>query len=135
MTTLNTKIFNHDAETDVAHKINSIELNNWIDHLRYIQKEMANLISICSKTVKTKLDDDSLTQKLKEKELENDTLLNAFQEYLHSRKRIMECEDTECDMIFITEHESFRKSYVSYLETYRQLKDEFFKKIHDQNTH
>lgn len=131
MTTVNTKIFIHDAETDVAHKINSIELDNWIDHLSYIKEETANLISMCSKTFKTKLKDDALSQKLKEKALEQDDLLKAFEAYSQSRKRIKECEDTQCDMIFITEHESFRTSYLSYLDTYRQVKDEFFKVVQD----
>ena len=44
MTTENNEIFHHDTDIDVTHKINSVELNNWMSHLKYIKKELVNLI-------------------------------------------------------------------------------------------
>lgn len=134
MTTLNTEIFNHDTHVDVTHKINSMELENWINHLRYIKKELGNLIALCNKDLKNKLNDDSVEVRFQKKEMENETLLNALQKYSNSRTNIVECEDTACDMVYIKEHESYRRSYLYHLDKYRRLKDEFFNKVQGQFT-
>lgn len=129
MTTLNTEIYNHDTNVDVTHKINTMELDNWINHLKYIRKELANLIAISSKDLKNKLCDDSVVERFRKKESENEILLKALLKYSNSRSNIAECEDTQCDMTYITEHESYRRSYLYHLDKYRRLKDEFFNKV------
>ena len=132
METLQKEIYNHDSDVDVTHKINSIELDNWINHLTYIKKEMNNLISLCGEDLSHKLDHESVLQKFKKKGAENETLLNALYNYMSSRRDIVECEDTQCDMVYITEHESYRRSYVYHLDKYRRIKDEFFSKVQDK---
>lgn len=134
MTTLNTEIFNHDTNVDVTHKINSMELDNWINHIKYIKKELVNLIAICSNDLKNELGDDTVTERFQKKKIENETLLNALQKYSNSRSNIIECEDTQCDMVYITEHESYRRSYLYHLDKYRRLKDEFFNKVQGKFT-
>lgn len=129
MKTENIQIFDHDTNLDVTHKINTMELDNWINHLKYIKKELSNLINICQNELKDKLDDNSVANKFEKKEIENETLLNALNTYSKSRLNIIECEDTQCDMIYITEHESYRRSYLYHLDKYRRLKDEFFNKV------
>jgi len=130
MTTLNTEIFNHDTSIDVTHKINTMELDNWINHLKYIEKELKNLISICSKDLKNNLNEQDTIERFKKKHIENETLLKALMEYSNARMDIAECEDTQCDMVYIAEHESYRKSYLYHLDKYRRLKDAFFEKVH-----
>lgn len=132
MTTLKNEIFDHDTDVDITHKINTMELDNWINHLKYIKKELVNLIGICNKELNNKLDDDSVIGRFEKKQKENDTLLNALLKYDNSRSNIIECEDTECDMVYITEHESYRRSYLYHLDKYRRLKDEFFNKVQGQ---
>lgn len=134
MTTINTEIFNHDTDVDLTHKINTMELDNWINHLKYIKKELSNLIGICDKELNNKLEDDSVAERFQKKEKENETLLNALVRYSNSRLDIVECEDTQCDMVYITEHESYRRSYLYHLDKYRRLKDEFFNKVQGQFT-
>lgn len=134
MTTLNTQIFHHDGNVDITHKINTMELDNWINHLEYINKELINLISICTKDFKNKLNDESVQERFIKKKIENETLLKALQKYRNSRAHIVECEDTQCDMVYITEHESYRRSYLYHLDKYRRLKDEFFNKIQGKFT-
>jgi hypothetical protein len=134
MEPLETEIYNHDTEVDVTHKINTIELENWINHLKYIKKELANLIGLCSNDLNGKLDDESIFEKFQKKALENDALLSALQKYLSSRRDIIECEDMQCDMIYISEHESYRRGYLYHLDKYRRLKDEFFNKVQGQFT-
>ncbi|MEM5540356.1 MULTISPECIES: hypothetical protein [unclassified Olleya] len=134
MKTENIQIFDHDTNVDVTHKINTMELDNWINHLKYIKKELSNLINICKNELKDKLDDKSVANKFEKKEIENETLLNALNTYSKSRLNIIECEDTQCDMIYITEHESYRRSYLYHLDKYRRLKDEFFNKVQGKFT-
>ncbi|QWX84890.1 hypothetical protein H0I23_04395 [Cellulophaga sp. HaHaR_3_176] len=134
MKTLNTTIYNHDTDVDITHKINTMELDNWINHLKYIKKELVNLIGITSKDLKNKFNDDTVVERFQKKEGENETLLNALQKYATSRSNIIECEDMDCDMIYITEHESYRRSYLYHLDKYRRLKDEFFNKVQGKFT-
>ncbi|WP_369994515.1 hypothetical protein [Winogradskyella sp.] len=134
MTTLKNKIFDHDTDVDITHKINTMELDNWINHLKYIKKELVNLIAIYNKELNDKLDGDGVVERFEKKQNENNILLNALMEYHNTRANIIECEDTECDMVYITEHESYRRSYLYHLDKYRRLKDEFFNKIRGQFT-
>tara|TARA_R110002020_G_scaffold177001_5_gene369733 strand:- start:1004 stop:1435 length:432 start_codon:yes stop_codon:yes gene_type:complete len=134
MKAVNTKIYNHDYDVDVTHKINTIELDNWINHLQYIKKELRNLIGLCGDDLSDKLEDENIIQKFKKKESENDILLSALHKYMISRDSIIDCEDTQCDMVYITEHESYRRSYLYHLDKYRRLKDEFFSKVQGKFT-
>ncbi|MDG4715872.1 MULTISPECIES: hypothetical protein [Winogradskyella] len=129
MNSIGNKIYNHDTDLDITHKINSMELTNWINHLQYIKKELSNFISICSKELNSKIESPVVIQRFKKKQKENDTLLNALLQYNGARAKIIECEDTECDMVYISEHESYRRSYIYHLDKYRRLKDEFFNSI------
>lgn len=129
MKTTQIDIYNHDTDIDVTHKINSIELDNWINHLKYIKKELANLIGLYGEDLNKKIDAENVLLGLQKKDVENDNLLNALHKYMSSREDIIECEDTQCDMVYITEHESYRRSYLYHLDKYRRLKDEFFSKI------
>lgn len=132
MKTFNTDIFNHDTSIDVTHKINTMELENWINHLKYIEKELSNLISICDKDLKNNLNELDIVERFEKKQLENETLLHALLKYSNSRMNIVECEDTQCDMAYISEHESYRRSYLYHLDKYRRLKDAFFDKVHGE---
>lgn len=132
MKTIETDIFDHDNSIDVTHKINTMELHNWITHLKYIDKELKNLIKICSKNSKNNLEESSIVDRFEKKQTENETLLNALVKYSNSRMNIAECEDTLCDMAYISEHESYRRSYLYYIDKYRRLKDIFFDKVHSK---
>lgn len=129
MENLPKEIYYHDSEIMVTHKINSTELDNWINHLNYINKELNNLIDLCGEDLNGKINEESVSEKLHKKKSENETLLRALQKYLLSREKIVECEDTHCDMAYIKNHESYRWSYLYHLDKYRRLKDEFFREL------
>lgn len=128
MITENNEIFHHDSDIDVTHKINSVELNNWMSHLKYIKKELVNLIGLCNNELNGRLNDAEVIERFNKKKSENEILLDALVKYANSRIDIAECEDTQCDMVYIKEHESYRRSYLYHLDKYRRLKDEFFNK-------
>ncbi|WP_047419451.1 hypothetical protein [Cellulophaga sp. Hel_I_12] len=121
MTSLHTTVYAHDTEVDLTHKINTIELQNWIIHLQYVKKEINHLVLICNTVLEGKFVD-----LFEEKQAKNDKLLNILNSSKRSRANITECEDTLCDMAFINDHEGFRKSYMYYLDSYRSLKEHFF---------
>jgi len=129
MKNLNTEIYPHDNDLDVTHKINTTELKNWINHLLYIEKELNNLLSLCDEKLIDQLKNEHILQKFQKKNEENENLLNALKNYLNSREYIVECEDTQCDMTYISEHETYRRSYLYHLDKYRRMKDEFFNNI------
>ena len=126
---MSTAIYEHDNEVDVMHKINTIELDNWINHLVYIKKELNNIIGLCKKDLSSALNDNQTLKQFNKKDTENEVLLVALRKYMNSRDNIKECDDTQCDMAFISEHESYRRSYLYHLDTYRKLKDAFFSKV------
>ncbi|KAA3624422.1 MAG: hypothetical protein DWP94_03665 [Flavobacterium sp.] len=128
MDTSLTEIFPHDTETDVMHKINFMELTNWINHLKYIKRELNNLIGLSEEGRRQEIEYVRINKKFQKKSIENDRLLQTLQYYLNSRRNINECEDMQCDMAYVHEHESFRRRYLYHLEKYRGLKDEFFYK-------
>jgi hypothetical protein len=125
----NMEIFNHDSYIDVTHKVNSIELDNWINHLMYVEGELINLENLCKEGLSINLGNETILERFQKKMEENEILMNALQKYSISRLNIIECEDTQCDMVYITEHETYRRSYVYHLDKYGRLKDEFFDKI------
>ncbi|MCF1192268.1 hypothetical protein LRR18_11790 [Mangrovimonas sp. AS39] len=125
----NMEIFNHDSYIDVTHKVNSIELDNWINHLKYVEGELINLVNLCKEGLSINLGNETILERFQKKMEENEILMNALQKYSISRLNIIECEDTQCDMVYITEHETYRRSYVYHLDKYGRLKDEFFDKI------
>ena len=109
MTTENNEIFHHDTDIDVTHKINSVELNNWMSHLKYIKKELVNLIGLCTNELNGKLNDADVIERFNKKKNENEILLDALVKYANSRIDIAECEDTQCDMVYIKD-EFFNKA-------------------------
>lgn len=123
------EIFDHDTDVDIAHKISTMELSNWISHLTYIETELVNLKGIYSVKLKEKLHSNSVLNRLLKKQIENKKLLIALSKYASNRSKIVECESMPCDMVYIIEHESYRRSYLYHLDKYRRLKDEFFNKL------
>ena len=67
MKTQNLEIFDHDTDVDVTHKINTMELDNWVNHLKYISKELVNLVNLCTVELSMKLEDDSVLGRLQKK--------------------------------------------------------------------
>lgn len=40
------QIYSHDSPEAITYKNNYIELENWIEHLNYVEKEIINLINL-----------------------------------------------------------------------------------------
>jgi hypothetical protein len=127
------EIYDHDSDVDIMHKINTTELNHWISHIKYIEKELESLSAIY-KAISPNIEVDTVLYKLLQKQSENETLLNALNKYVLVRSNLIECDDMQCDMVYITEHESYRRTYLYHIDKYRRLKTEFFGVVHDKLT-
>ncbi|EDM44909.1 hypothetical protein SCB49_02274 [unidentified eubacterium SCB49] len=126
---MSTAIYDHDNDLDLMHKMNTIELDNWINHLVYIKKELQSIIGLCDENVSETLNDNDTISQFNEKDVKNEALLVALRKYMNSRDYIVECDDTQCDMAFVAEHESYRRNYLNHLDEYRKLKDAFYSKM------
>lgn len=120
------QIYNHDSPEAITFKNNYIELENWLDHLNYIEKEITNLVNLGKAELTVNSESHPVLLKFKKEKITNDLKITEFQKYQDGLPRAVECEDVECDMFFISEHEKFRKAYMKHLENYRKIKEEYF---------
>ena len=120
------QIYDHDSPEAIAFKNNSLELDNWIEHLNYIEKEIVNLLNLGKKDSLKSFDSQATLDKLISEKETNAATIDAFLKYRESLPKAAECEDVDCDMFYVTEHERFRKNYLSYLKRYREVKEEYF---------
>jgi hypothetical protein len=120
------QIYDHDSPEIITFKNNTIELDNWINHLEYIEKEISNLLNLSKAELLNAMEQKPVLMKLSIKKEENNNNLNAFKRYRDGLPQAAECEDVDCDMFYITEHERYRKVYMYHLEKYRRVKEEYF---------
>ena len=120
------EIYDHDTPEEIAFKNNSIELDHWIEHLYYIEKEITNLLKLGNTELVKILGTDPVLNKLQKKKENNVITVQAFQKYRDGLPKAAECEDVDCDMFFVTEHEKFRRMYKFHLNRYRKVKEEYF---------
>ncbi|MBW2963013.1 hypothetical protein [Mesonia aestuariivivens] len=118
-------IFSHDDEHVISHKKNSNELDHWMAHLLFIVKEMNYLKKLSEKELTGK-EYYFLKLELERKKIENNKLITTLEKYIKSRSILNECDDMECDRLFIYEHEIYRKKYDRFISTYRTTKEMLF---------
>lgn len=120
------EIYDHDSPEVIAFKNNSIELENWIEHLNYINKEITNLLNLSKAELSKNFESQPVISKLKKEQSDNTEAINTFLNYRESLPKAAECEDVDCDMFYVGEHEKFRKAYTAHLKKYREVKEEYF---------
>lgn len=120
------QIYNHDTPEAIAFKNNSIELDNWIEHLNYIEKEIVNLLNLGNSELLKVFESKNVIEKLAREKEKNVATIDAFLKYKEGLPKAAECEDVDCDMFYVTEHEKFRKTYLAHLKSYREVKEEYF---------
>ncbi|MDC8000941.1 hypothetical protein POV26_07825 [Aequorivita todarodis] len=120
------QIYNHDTPEAIAFKNNSIELDNWIEHLNYIEKEIVNLLNLGNTELSKVFESKNVIEKLAREKETNAAAIDAFLKYKEGLPKAAECEDVDCDMFYVTEHEKFRKTYLAHLKKYREVKEEYF---------
>lgn len=121
------EIYDHDSPEAITFKNNSIELENWLEHFSYIDKEISSLLDIGKTERFDAIEVRSILLSLQNKREENTSTIDDFNNYRNNLPKAAECEDVSCDMFYVNEHERYRKSYRAHLESYRKIKEEYFK--------
>lgn len=122
------KIENHDSDIDVLHKYNVIELKGWINQLQYIDSEIDKLLKLYAQSIQdNEIPKNILTLFSKRKEA-NKQLLETVLSYCNTYKNVTECDDIQCDMVYLRKYEQLRKSFQYHLEKYQRLKNTLYDK-------
>lgn len=121
-------VYNHDSDVNVLHKYNSIELKGWVNQLQYIDGEVDKLLNLYAQSVHTEELPKNVLLLFSRRKLANKQLLDTVLSYSITYKKVMECDDLECDMAFLDEYERLRMSYQYHLEKYQKLKDSLYDK-------
>lgn len=121
------QIYDHDNPESIELKKSSKELDDWISHLNYIELEINNLLNLGNTQLSKTSDFRSILEKLTHKKEENTIAIDSFLSYKESLPKAAECEDVDCDMFYVSEHEKFRKNYLNHLKRYREVKEEYFR--------
>ncbi|MCX7550399.1 hypothetical protein [Xanthomarina sp. F2636L] len=119
--------FAHDTDEQIIHTKRLQDLNTWIAHLNYVSTECDMLVKIAS----SKLNDKDLKEELLAEVELNSALLNEFFNYKGSIERFKECNDLECDLFYINQHDDVYTKYVKHINDYRLVKDKVYLKILD----
>ncbi|MCG2417584.1 hypothetical protein K8089_01020 [Aequorivita sp. F47161] len=120
------QIYDHDSPEAITFKNNFIELDNWIEHLNYIEKEISNLLNLGKTELSSVFQSQPVLDKLTREKEVNTAAIDSFLKYKESLPKAAECEDVDCDMFYVAEHEKFRNMYSAHLKKYRNVKEEYF---------
>lgn len=120
------KIHEHDSDIDIIHKYNSFELKSWINQLAYIETEIDNLLKLCNKATSNHILINELSPLFSKLKSQNNNLYNLIFSYSKAYINVAECNDIQCDMVYLNEYERFRKNYQSHLNSYQKLKDDLY---------
>lgn len=122
------KIYEHDADLDVVHKYNSIELKGWINQLEYINTEIDNLLKLYQKTISNSLLPEEIQNIFSKRKIQNNQLYDIILSYSNMYSNVIECNDIQCDMAYLNEYERLRRSYQYHLKRYQKSKDDLYKR-------
>lgn len=121
------QIYDHDSPEAITYKNNARDLEDWFDHLYYIESEISHLLRLG--TIQSDINNEisSILKSLESKKEENANTIDELTTYRNNLPKAAECEDVSCDMFYVNEHVKYRKSYKNHLESYRNIKEEYFK--------
>jgi hypothetical protein len=120
------KIYNHDTDVEVVHKYNSIELKGWINQLQYINTEIDKLLNLYANSLQYRDIPEKTLELFSKRKEANQKLYETVLAYSNTYSNVVECDDIQCDMAYLSEYERLRKSYQYHLDRYRNLKDNLY---------
>lgn len=112
----------NDTDSDIVKKQMQRELQLWISHLDAVNMEADRLAKIASNKIGNKVLRDEMLNMTDE----TISMLNYMYTYRNSLNNFDECDDLECDLHFVQQHENACDKYVKHIQTYRILKDRIY---------
>lgn len=122
------KIYNHDSDVDVLHKYNFIELKGWANQLQYIDSEVDKLLNLYAQSIYDNEIPKNILSLFSKRKEANKQLLETVLSYGNTYTNVTECDDIQCDMVYLREYEQLRKSFQYHLEKYQKLKNTLYDK-------
>ncbi|MCB0804101.1 MAG: hypothetical protein KDB74_13470 [Flavobacteriales bacterium] len=125
-------VFDNETDIDITHKLNNFELKTWLEHLTFIQKEIYALKKLFTLDLDDDVDGNDFLKKLDLIQKKNLQLFDELLNYKVSKPNDKLCENYQCDLDLISEHEINRNNYLNYLKQYRNLKNQIHKAIYGE---
>lgn len=119
----------YETDLDISHKLNNYELNVWQKHLSHIKKEIDTLQKMWLLEIDDELGDQFMIEQLNEVGNANDALMESLRNYIVTKSNDLLCEDFQCDLDILSEHERYRNQYLIYLKQYRGLKNNIYRML------
>lgn len=121
-------VLNHDSDVDILHKYNFIELKGWVNQLQYIDNEVDKLLHLYAKSISNNEVPKSILALFSKRKKANRQLLDTILAYGTTYKKVSECDDIQCDMMYLRKYEQLRKSFLYHIEKYQKLKNTLYDK-------
>lgn len=112
----------NDTDSDIVKTQMQRELQFWIEHLDDVNIEADRLAKIAS----NKIGDKDLRDELLNTIDDTIMILNSLYSYRNSLNNFDECDDLECDLHFVHQHEQVCERYMDHIKAYRILKDKIY---------
>ncbi len=109
----------HDTIEQILQKREHIEINEWIEELEAIEKELQYVLKVQEQLLENK-ELDGILRVLRR---ENTILLANLNRYLMDKAKAVECDTLECDMYHLHHHEKSRGMFREHLKKFRKAKE------------
>ena len=119
--------YGHETDDEIVKRHMHRELQTWILHLEAMNIEADRL----AKIVSNKIGDKNLRDTLLDGINDNIHLLNEFYTYRNALNNIRECDELECDQIYMHQHDHEYEKYMECITQYRSVKDHVYIKLLD----
>jgi hypothetical protein len=123
------EILKHETDIDISHKLNAYELNAWLQHLNHLLKEVEVMKKMLAFDTDDELDKQPFLEAFEEKKQLCSNLIKTIRQYQKSKANALLCEDFQCDIDIIQEHEKHRSIYLDFLMEYRHLKNRVYRAV------
>ncbi|RAV28579.1 hypothetical protein [Sinomicrobium soli] len=117
---METKPFHvHDDDRQIMIKKDRIQAKHWVEHLGFIDREIAYLIKLSS----------GFREQLEMIRKQNELLISALSAYDTRIADMAECDDMECEVYYLEQHEDFRNGFINHRKQYEVLKEALFSEL------
>ncbi|EIJ37405.1 hypothetical protein [Galbibacter orientalis] len=117
--------YSHDNDSQIMIRKDKEEVENWTNHLEFINNELNFFIKIESQLIK----DPVISKELNDLRRKNAIALKDLYRYDVSLGNRTECDTVDCDTFFLSNHEKSRKIYLGFLEILQSFKITFYSKM------
>lgn len=117
--------YGNETDDEIVKRHMRRELQTWILHLETIINEGAQL----EKIVRAKTLDTALSEALLANHKENSDLLDEFYKYRNVMDNVRECDELECDLFYMGQHDQVFEKYMDRISKFRTMRMAVYQKL------